>query len=321
MKELRVPVDKSSTHRALMLACLATGTSRIRDALVAGDTRSTAACLRALGAELPELEAIDEITITGVGLKGLVTPGADLDCGNSGTTTRLLMGLVAGAGLHATFTGDESLRTRPMRRVTEPLARMGARIIELGEAGRLPIRLEGGQLQPIDYVSPHASAQIKSALLLAGLVGGVNVNVTEPLLSRDHSERMLRSVGARVGQRIDPDGTHTASIHPVGQLLPLNLRIPGDFSSASFLLAAALIGAIGRVKVLGVGVNPTRTGFLDVVREMGAELILERQRDEAGEPIADITAEQDELRGIELPPQWLPRLIDEVPIIAMLAAR
>ena len=320
MTELTVPGDKSITHRALMLAALANGRSTIRGALVAGDTRSTATVLRALSCTIPEVSA-NAMTVDGVGLRGLQPPSETLDCGNSGTTARLLLGVVAGAGLQAIFDGDASLRTRPMARVTDPLERMGARFEYMAAAGKLPLRVVQGATREIEYQSPHASAQIKSALLLAGLLGGAHVRVVEPYASRDHSERMLRAVGVRIEETTSGDGVHTVDLEPREVTFPLDMQVPGDLSSAAFLLSAALLGAIGPVRVLNVGINPTRTGFLDVVREMGGDLSIENVREEGGEPVADVMAQPSELRAVEIGGALVPRLIDEIPILAMLAVR
>lgn len=323
MIELRVPGDKSITHRSLMLGALAQGRSTIRGALVAGDTRSTAAALSALGCTIPELTE-QAFSIEGVGLRGLQMPESTLDCGNSGTTVRLMMGIVAGADLAATFDGDESLRTRPMARISEPLQQMGAQVEWLGAPGRLPLRLRAGAhgLREIEYHSPHASAQIKSALLLAGLVAGVHVRVIEPYTSRDHSERMLRAVGVRVEETTDPaGGQHIVDLEPREVTFPLELEVPGDISSAAFLLAAATLGVTDALRVRNVGLNPTRSGFLEVVRQMGGTLRVENERVQGGELVGDLVAEPSDLHAVEMGGALIPRLIDEIPILAMLAAR
>ncbi len=320
MTVLEVPGDKSISHRALILSALASGTSQLDNLLTGEDCASTAGVLRALGAELPDVHA-GTLVVRGVGLRGLRSPDRILDCGNSGTTARLLMGVGAGAGVSAVFDGDASLRSRPMRRVTEPLETMGARFTEMGEAGRLPIRLEGGVLREIEYRTPHASAQIKSALLLAGLVGGAHVRIIEPYASRDHSERMLRAVGVRIEETTDSTGQHTIDLEPREVIFPLELRVPGDLSSAAFLIAAALLGVTGELRIKDVGVNPTRTGFLDVASAMGGRIALENERTVAGEPIADIVARPSSLRGIEIGGALIPRLIDELPLLAILAVR
>jgi 3-phosphoshikimate 1-carboxyvinyltransferase len=321
MIELRVPGDKSLTHRALMFAALARGRSRVRGVLVGEDTQSTARVLRQLGIEIPELDAKAELEIVGGGLRPFRTPQDVLDCGNSGTTTRLLMGLVAGQPVSATFTGDDSLRSRPMRRVTRPLAEMGAHVTELGDGGRLPVRIDGDQLRPFSFVSEQASAQVKSALLLAALVSGVAIDVREASASRDHTERMLRAMGAQLQEETSDDGQHVVLLEPAAELTPLDITVPGDFSSAAFLIAAALLGVLPAIRLCGVGVNPTRTGLLDVLSEMGADITLANERAEAGEPVADISAGPSELRAADAGGALIPRMIDEVPALAVLAAR
>jgi 3-phosphoshikimate 1-carboxyvinyltransferase len=320
MITLEVPGDKSITHRALILSALASGQSRIDNLLTGEDCQSTAGVLRALSAQVPAIDS-GSITVKGVGLHGLHDARTQLDCGNSGTTARLMMGVVAGAGVGAVFDGDASLRSRPMRRVTEPLQQMGVSVVELGEPGRLPVRLMGSVLREIEYHSPHASAQIKSALLLAGIVGGVHVRVIEPFASRDHSERMLRSVGVRVDETTDSSGQHTVDLEPREVIFPFRLRVPGDLSSAAFLIAASLLGVIGPVHIAHVGVNPTRTGFLDVAREMGGAIELENHQEVSGEPVADIVARPSALRAADIGGAVIPRLIDELPLLAVMAAR
>ena len=321
MIELRVPGDKSLTHRALMFAAIASGKSRVRGVLVGEDTESTARVLRQLGIAIPELDAAKVLEIEGKGLRSFKSPDDVLDCGNSGTTTRLLMGLVAGQPISAAFTGDASLRSRPMRRVTGPLTQMGARVTELGEPGKLPLRIDGANLHAFSYASEHASAQVKSALLLAGLVSGVEISVREPSASRDHTERMLSALGAPVAEETNAYGEHTVRLEPVDRLKPFDIAVPGDFSSAAFLLAAAVLGIIPHLRLLNVGVNPTRTGFLEVLRHMGGDISLENEREEAGEPVAEIVAHQSELRGVDVGGAMIPRMIDEIPVLAILAAR
>lgn len=318
---MRVPGDKSITHRALMLASLATGTSRLSGLLPAADTRSTAAVLRALGVPLPDVpEDGAPIAIAGRGLRPFQAPAGPLDCGNSGTTARLLLGLLAGHPIRAVLTGDDSLRSRPMRRVTEPLARMGARFTELGAPDRLPIEVEGGTLEPIRYESPRASAQVKSALLLAGITGGVRVEVAEPVLSRDHTERMLRAMGADLTVEAGDGGARIA-LEPPTLLEPLDLDVPGDFSSAAFFIALGLLSRSGPLRITGVGVNPTRTGLLSVLERMGARILLEDSCEVCGEPAADIFVWPTALQATAVEAAEVPAMIDEVPVLAVLAAR
>ncbi|HSJ07087.1 MAG TPA: 3-phosphoshikimate 1-carboxyvinyltransferase [Longimicrobiales bacterium] len=320
MKRIRVPGDKSITHRALILAAIGAGRSRIRGHLVSADTQSTATILRQLGCPIPLLEGDAELVVDGVGLHGLVAPHAALDCGNSGTTARLLMGLLAGSPFHATLTGDASLRSRPMRRVTRPLGDMGVEFAELEQPGRLPVRMRGGSLHAIDYASPHASAQVKSAVLLAGLTGAVTVSVTEPLLSRDHTERLLLRLGVTLTQEREADGPATVRMEPVAELPPLDVDVPGDFSSAAFAVGAACIAAPAPVAIAGVGLNPTRTGFLAVLGRMGARVTVVNSRTSGGEPVGDVVVERASLTGTRVRPEEVPGLVDEIPVLAVLAA-
>jgi 3-phosphoshikimate 1-carboxyvinyltransferase len=333
---IRVPGDKSITHRALLLAGLAEGESRLSGLLPGEDCRSTAACLRALGVEIPELPLDgSEIRVRSRGAGALRSPTDPLDCGNSGTTARLLLGLLAGLRVTAILTGDSSLRSRPMRRVTDPLTRMGARFREDGEPDRLPIQVTGGPLESLVFTSPVASAQVKSALLLAGLTGGVPVTVVEPHASRDHTERMLRLLGISVesgpqsvGEGGEGAGGWRVSMDPApGPLPPLDFQVPGDFSSAAFLAAFALLGGAGAegLRLAGVGINPTRSTLLQVLERMGGgvEVIGKGEGDDGGtgEPVGDLVLRPTALRATEVGGEEIPGLIDEIPILAVLAAR
>ncbi len=328
-----MPGDKSISHRSLIFAALADGTSRVDGLLDAGDTRSTAAALRALGvgieARAPALAAsapgaavtgpfLGAATIRGAGLRGLRSPGAVLDCGNSGTTARLLLGALAGAPVQAVLTGDDSLRRRPMRRVTDPLAAAGARFEELEAEDRLPIRVRGGDLVPLDVLNSRSSAQVKTAMLLAGLTAGTTVRVVEPGRSRDHSERMLAAMGAPLSTRMGPDGVVT-TLDRCDGLDPVELRVPGDISSATFFLALAALR--GAVRVVGVGTNPTRAGALDVLRRMGCRVEVETDAEAAGEPVGAVTVSRDGLVGTVVERDEVPTLLDEIPVLAALAAR
>ena len=316
--EVRVPGDKSITHRAYILGALADGESRLAGLLDAADTRSTAGVLRALGVAV-EATGPGEAVVTGQGVRGLRSPADALDCGNSGTTARLLLGALAGSDVEAVVTGDASLRGRPMRRVTGPLAECGARFEEEGEPDRLPIRVRGTRaLRPIDVVNVRSSAQVKTAMLLAGLAAGVEVRVTEAGRPRDHTERMLAAMGAAIRTTT---GAHGDVVHldPPAALEPLELVVPGDFSSAAFFLA---LGALrGGVRVPGVGLNPTRTGALDVMRRMGVEVAGEPGSDRAGEPVGDVAVTAGSLRGTVVTADEVPTLLDEIPVLAALAAR
>lgn len=323
MTELKVPGDKSISHRALLLAALAGGESRIRGILTGEDPQATASILRELGVRVPPLPADGELCITGVGVRGLRVPGGILDCANSGTTARLMLGVLAGQELEATLTGDESLRRRPMRRVTDPLSRMGARFEPFGVAGRLPLRVTGGPLRALDYRLPVASAQLKSALLLAGVTGGVPVRLLEPGFSRDHTERMLAAAGCALTASPEGGANRVRLTAAPAALDPLDVVVPGDFSSAAFPLALALLGGAGEGIVLrGIGLNPTRTGLLPVLQRMNARIEAEiGSAPEGGEPAGDLVIHPSDLTGTEVQPEEIPGLIDEVPVLAVLAAR
>ncbi len=323
MTELKVPGDKSISHRALLLAALAGGESRIRGILTGEDPRATASILRELGVRVPPLVADAELRITGVGVRGLRAPGRMLDCANSGTTARLLLGVLAGQALEATLTGDESLRRRPMRRVTDPLSRMGARFEPLAAPGRLPLRINGGALCTLDHRLPVASAQVKSALLFAGVTGGVAVRLIEPGFSRDHTERMLAAAGCALTATPEGGSNRVRLTAAPAALDPLDIVVPGDFSSAAFPLTLALLGGAGEGVVLrGIGLNPTRTGLLPVLERMNARIEVETgSAPEGGEPAGDLIVQPSDLAGTEVQPEEIPGLIDEVPILAVLAAR
>jgi 3-phosphoshikimate 1-carboxyvinyltransferase len=311
---VRVPGDKSITHRALLLSALTRGTSHLGGALTSLDARSSARVLRQLGAEVSPLRPDRVVTVRG--RSRFRRPDAALDCGNSGTTTRLLLGLLAAHRFAATLTGDGSLRRRPMRRVTVPLAQMGARFDQRDGDG-LPLTVRGGPLTPLRYELPVSSAQIKSALLLAGLAGGVGVELREPHgRSRDHTERMLRAFGFGVTEE---DGW--IRFAPGGRLEPFQLQVPGDPSSAAFLVGAATLAEGGELRVAGVDVNPTRTGFLGVLRRMGAAVAVDDVAEHYGEPVGDLVARPARLRGTEVLPGEVPGLIDEIPLLAVLASR
>jgi len=311
---VRAPGDKSITHRALLLAGLARGRSHVGGALTSLDARSSARVLRQLGAEISPLR---ESLVLGIRGRGRFrAPERTLDCGNSGTTTRLLLGLLAGHRFRATLTGDASLRQRPMRRVTVPLTEMGARFEERAGDG-LPLTVRGGRLRPIRYAMPVSSAQIKSSLLLAGLVGEVAVDLLEPGgRSRDHTERMLRALGYTVGER---DGW--IEFRPGSRIEPFDIQVPGDPSSAAFLVGASVLAESGELRIAGVGVNPTRTGFLRVLERMGARVTVDAGDTSFGEPVADLVTRPAGLRCTEVTAREIPGLIDEIPMLAVLASR
>jgi 3-phosphoshikimate 1-carboxyvinyltransferase len=311
---VEVPGDKSITHRVLLLAALAQGTSRISRALTSLDARSTARVLRQLGAGLSPLRQGAVTTVVGRGR--LLRPTEVLNCGNSGTTTRLMLGLLSAHRFSATLTGDRSLRRRPMRRVTAPLASMGARFTERNGDG-LPLTVEGASLRPLRYEMPVSSAQIKSAILLAAMAGQVEVAVREPHgKSRDHTERLLRAFGYGV---LESDGWIEFS--PTGKIQPFEMEVPGDPSSAAFLVGASVLAESGELRIAAVGINPTRTGYLDVLARMGASVLIESRSPRFGEPVGDLVARPARLRATEITPGEIPGVIDEIPLLAVLASR
>jgi 3-phosphoshikimate 1-carboxyvinyltransferase len=314
---IHVPGDKSISHRAVMFGAIARGTSWIHGFLPANDCQATIECMRALGATI-ETHSPTELSVQGVGLRGLQEPEDVLDCGGSGTTMRLLTGLLAGQGFFSVLTGNESLRRRPMDRVAIPLREMGATVLGRDRDRRPPLAVRGGNLQGIDYPLPVASAQVKSAILLAGLYADGPTVVRQPAPARDHTERLLKAQGALL-QR---DGLVVTIAPPEEDLFPLNITIPGDFSSAAFLLVAACLVPGSEITVEGVGVNETRTGLLDVLLEMGADIRIERRRESSGEPLADVTAcYSPDLHAVEVGGDLVPRAIDEFPLIALLATQ
>jgi 3-phosphoshikimate 1-carboxyvinyltransferase len=315
---ITVPGDKSISHRAVMLSALAVGQSVIEGLLEGEDVLATAAAMRAMGASV-ERDEFGVWTIHGVGVGGLLQPEQALDMGNSGTSTRLLMGLVASHPITATFIGDASLSRRPMARVIDPLARMGA-AFEASPGGRLPLMLTGAcPAVPISYRLPVASAQVKSAVLLAGLNTPGLTRVIEPVATRDHSERMLAGFGAEVviGEE---NGARVIDLRGEAELRPQQITVPGDPSSAAFPLVAALLVPGSSVMIDNVGINPTRSGLLTVLRAMGADLTLDNLRDVGGEPVADVTARHSPLAAIDVPVELAPSMIDEFPILFVAAA-
>ncbi len=310
---LRVPGDKSITHRGLILLSLAQGEALLRYPLRAGDTLSTKSAMEALGAGIREEGP--HYRIRGQGLR-LREPQEILDCGNAGTLIRLLLGLLAGQeGLFAALTGDESLRQRPMGRVVEPLRAMGARILGREGGKKAPLAVEGAPLKGIRYTLPVPSAQVKSALLLAGLFAEGPTVVEEPIPTRDHTERLFRHFGLPLEQEGNRIATHRAEPFPAK-----DLTVPGDFSSAAFFLVAALIIPNSEVTVEGVGLNPTRTGLLTVLKAMGGDLEWQVLEGEAGEPVGLIRARYSPLKGVEVDPGLIPLMVDEVPALAAAAA-
>jgi 3-phosphoshikimate 1-carboxyvinyltransferase len=312
---LRVPGDKSISHRALILSALTRGKSRVSRILQSADVRSTAEALRTLGASIPPLT--DDFMVTGHPARELRASEKALDCGNSGTTARLLAGVAAGAGLRAELVGDESLSRRPMRRVAEPLRAMGADV-ELAAHGGLPMKISAGPLHDIEWSSPVASAQVKSAILLAALFGGVRARVSEPHLSRDHTERMLLVRGVTL-ERL---GNHTVVELPAGQSLrPLDVVIPADPSSAAFFVALGLLAETSELELVDVCLNETRTGLLAALGRMRGNIEVGGTREEGGETIGTLRPKPSLLSGIEVGPEEVPAMIDELPLLACIATR
>lgn len=309
---LTVPGDKSISHRAVMFGALAEGTTTIHGFLKGADCLSTIGCFQAMGIDIEEKE--DTIYVHGKGLRGLQAPDGVLDVGNSGTTTRLISGILAGQNFTSELSGDASLNTRPMKRIIAPLSMMGADITSKNGDGCAPLLIHGRPLSAIHYDSPVASAQVKSCVLLAGLYADGETSVTEPALSRDHTERMLRSFGAD----IRTEG-RTCTITPPKTLHGQHIEVPGDISSAAFFIAAACITPDSDVLIQNVGINPTRAGILEVCRAMGADVSLENVREAGGEPVADIRARTSRLKGTVIEGDIIPTLIDELPVIALMA--
>jgi 3-phosphoshikimate 1-carboxyvinyltransferase len=312
--ELRVPGDKSISHRSIMLGALAEGTTHIRGFLEGEDALATVAAFRAMGVDI-EGPRDGEVRVHGVGLHGLRAPAEPLDLGNSGTSMRLLAGLLAGQAFDCELTGDDSLRGRPMGRVIDPLALMGADVSG-AEGGRPPLKISGGrQLQGIHYDLPMASAQVKSCVLLAGLYGLGRTSVTEPAPTRDHTERMLRGFGYAVTNKND-----VISLEGGGRLRATDIEVPGDISSAAFFLVAASIAPGSELILTHVGINPTRIGVINILSLMGADLTLKNEREVGGEPVADIRVRHAPLKGIEIPDDQVPLAIDEFPALFIAAA-
>jgi len=316
---IRVPGDKSISHRALILGALATGRTRITGLLEADDVLATARAVAALGAEIFQENGAYEVQGEGVG--GLRSPASPLDFGNSGTGSRLMLGVVAGNDVTAEFTGDASLCRRPMGRVLTPLKKMGLAIEGDNERVNLPLRVRGTpDLIPIEYALPVPSAQVKSAVLLAGLHAPGRTTVIERLPTRDHTERLLRFFGAEVNVEARNGGARAVSIMGDTELHGADLVVPGDPSSAAFAIAAALICPRSEIVIEGVLMNPTRAGFIETLREMGADIEILDLREECGEPVGDLRVKSSKLRGLTVPPDRAPSMIDEYPVLAVVAS-
>ena len=311
--EIIVPGDKSISHRSIMLGAIANGVTTVRGFLRGEDNMATMRAFRAMGIVIDDDgETID---IHGKGLHGLTEPIDVIDCGNSGTTIRLITGLLAGQSFFSVVTGDQYLRKRPMKRIVEPLSLMGARISGRNKGSLAPLAINGGALNPIDYTSPVSSAQVKSAVMLAGLYAEGETRVSEPSLSRDHSERMFRLFGASLER-----SGNSVVVTGGSELQAQEIIVPGDISSATFFMVAALITPGSELLIRNVGVNPTRTGVIDVLRAMGGSIELVDERELSGEPVADILVRSSRLKGIDIAGSVVPRAIDEFPAICVAAA-
>lgn len=311
--ELTVPGDKSISHRAVMFGAIANGTTRITNFLQGADCLSTIACFQKLGISIENTPS--EILVHGKGLHGLSAPSDYLDTGNSGTTTRLIAGILAGQEFTSFLTGDASIQTRPMKRIIQPLSLMGASVESLLGNDCVPLKIQGHPLQSISYLSPVASAQVKSCILLAGLYGNDITSVTEPFLSRNHTELMLSHFGAKISSQ-----NTTVSIEPEPVLYGTDISVPGDISSAAYFIAAALLVPGSELLIKHVGINPTRDGILRICKAMGADIQLMNHSTAGGEPVADLLVRHSALHGTVIEGELIPALIDEIPVIAVLAA-
>lgn len=310
--EITIPGDKSISHRSVMFGSIAKGTTEISHFLSGADCLSTISCFQSMGVSI-DIKG-DSVIVEGKGLHGLKKPVDTLDCGNSGTTTRLISGILAAQDFDVTLTGDDSIQKRPMKRIMKPLSLMGAQITSIKDNGCAPLSISGKKLHGIHYTSQVASAQIKSSILLAGLYAEGETRVTEPYISRNHSEIMLKYFGADV----KTEGT-TACIAPPKELFGNKIKVPGDISSAAFFIAAGLMIPGSEILIRNTGINPTRDGILSVCRDMGANITLLNENTDSGEPTADILVKYSSLHGITIEGSIIPRLIDELPMIAAMA--
>ena len=316
--EVTIPGDKSISHRSIMLGSIALGTTEITHFLEGADCLSTIDCFRKMGVEIERKPS--SILVHGKGLRGLNAPASTLNVGNSGTTTRLISGILSGQNFATTLSGDDSLNSRPMKRIMTPLNTMGAHIRSLNDNGCAPLHIRPGALHGIHYQSPVASAQVKSAVLLAGLYADSPTSVTEPALSRNHTELMLQGFGAYVATDLHTDGTATAHVEPCKELYGQQICVPGDISSAAYFIAAALLVPGSELLVKNVGTNFTRAGFLKVCKAMGADIETVSQTIEGGESRADLLVRYSNLKGTVIEGDIIPTLIDEIPMIAIMAA-
>ncbi len=316
--QIEVPPDKSISHRAIMLSSIADGTSLIENFLGADDCLRTAECFRQMGIEISRTDSQDgkiNLSVSGKGMKGLSSPKDILYVGNSGTTMRLLLGILAGQELHALLTGDESIKKRPMKRIVTPLRQMGALIHGRDDGNFAPIEIKGGTLKAIEYSSPVPSAQVKSALMLAALFAEGTTKLTEPSLSRDHTERMFEHFGIPLKH-----GNGSVTVEKREKILPNTVNIPGDISSAAFFMIAAAILPDSEILIKNVGLNPTRTGIIDVLRRMGAYISVINDTVVSGEPRGDVVVRSSRLNSIALGGNIIPRIIDEIPVICVAAS-
>lgn len=316
--EISIPGDKSISHRSIMFGSLAQGKTEITNFLEGADCLSTIDCFQKMGVLIEKKQNC--IFVNGKGLTGLSKPSQILDVGNSGTTTRLISGILSGQTFTSILSGDDSLNSRPMDRIMNPLNRMGANITSINNNQCAPLRIAPGKLHGIDYISPVASAQVKSAILLAGLYAEGKTTVTEPALSRNHTELMLNGFGANVTSIVHPDGTATAGILPCKELYGQKIKVPGDISSAAYFIAAGLLVPDSELLVKNVGINETRAGFIKVCKMMGADITLLNKKLQGGEPTADVLVKTSQLKGCTVEGETIPTLIDEIPMIAVMAA-
>lgn len=316
--EITIPGDKSISHRSVMFGAIANGTTEVTGFLQGADCLSTIGCFRSLGIEIENTP--EKILIHGKGLHGLRAPSEALDTGNSGTTTRLISGILSGQPFTSVLSGDTSLNTRPMARIMDPLNKMGAHITSIHGNNCAPLKIEPGTLHGMHHYSKVASAQVKSAILLAGLYADSETSVTEPVLSRNHTELMLSGFGAEVSASTENDGQATARILPCTELYGQKIIVPGDISSAAYFIAAGLLVPGSELLIKNVGINPTRAGILHVCKEMGADITYLNQKSASGEPTADLLVRYSELKGTVVGGNIIPTLIDEIPMIAVMAA-
>lgn len=316
--EVTIPGDKSISHRSVMFGAIAKGTTEITNFLQGADCLATIGCFQRMGIDIENTP--DKILVHGKGLHGLRKPAGTLDTGNSGTTTRLISGILAGQRFSTVLSGDESLNSRPMARIMEPLNSMGAHITSINGNNCAPLQIAPGNLRGFHYESKVASAQVKSAILLAGLYADGETSVTEPVLSRNHTELMLNGFGARVFAKTEPDGRATASILPCEELYGQKITVPGDISSAAYFIAAGLLVPGSEILVKNVGINPTRAGILTVCENMGADITYLNKTSAGGEPTADILVKYSPLKAVTVEGGIIPTLIDEIPMIAVMAA-